>query len=542
MSREPAVVSGALPTPTADVAVLRYRIVRFLLAALSGGLIALPWLNPAWYPLAWVAFVPLLFAMERRGPVEVYLLWMFAAFVWVAASTYWVAEFVVNLRGYPPPWHVVTAAAFWLYVAQMFGLIGLAFRWLRGRWLPDAILLPALVVTAFSLYPMLFQTRLAEAQTQFLLALQGMDLVGAYGLDFLIVGTSVLIYTLLRGRRGSRECWVLVGGIALVGAWMAYGLLRLDYWDEQIAGWDTMAVGLVQPNDAVSMTIPPPRAGYTRERPPEMAATQRLAAAGAQVVLWPEARYKGYFDELGVREAYRAQVRELGVDLIFHDLRRERVGGERRSFNAAAHLGPEGQLDGIYRKMRVMAFGEYLPAFWRLPGIRWFSYRHLGEFLNPIRRGERHEVFETAAGRILPKICYETSFPAFIAAGVREGGPGLVLVFLSQDGWFGATRAPFQHLSASIVRGVENRVPMVHLINGGPSAATAPSGRVVARTEPFTELEQIIALPHSPAAGGSFFSRYPWLLPSVLYSLLGGAVFLRLAPAVRKRSWRALFE
>src|SRR5690625_1579042 len=476
--------------------------------------------------------------MERRGAVEVYLLWMFAAFVWVAASTYWVAEFVVNLRGYPPPWHVVTAAAFWLYVAQMFGLIGLAFHWLRGRPLPDALLLPSLVVTAFSLYPMLFQTRLAEAQTAFLVALQGVDLVGAYGRDFLIVLTSVLVYTLLRGGRGRAEAWALVGGVALLSAWMAYGLLRLDYWDEQVAGWDTMAVGLVQPNDAVSMTIPPPRVGYTREHPPEMAVTERLVAAGAELVLWPEARYKGYFDELSVREAYRAQVRELGVDLIFHDLRREWDEAGARSFNAAAHVGPDGQLSGIYRKMKVVAFGEYLPSFWRLPGIRLFSYRYLGEFLNPIRRGERHEVFETAAGRILPKICYETSFPAFIAAGVREGGPGLVLVFLSQDGWFGATRAPFQHLSASIVRGVENRVPMVHLINGGPSAATTPSGRVVARTEPFSEAEQVIALPYSPEAVGSFFSRYPWLLPSVLYALLAGAVLGRIVPTLRRRAGR----
>lgn len=506
---------------------------RLALAALTGALLFLPWLEPRLYLLAWVAFVPVLFAVERRGLLEAYLLWMLAGLVWCAGATYWMAEFVANLKEYAPPYNHVAASAFWVFIAQLFGATGLLFQWLRGRGMPDLWLLPVIFIALFSLYPMLFYTRLAEAQTEFLIAIQGVDLVGAHGLDFIIVLTSVLAYRLLRWQKTPVEVWSAAAAAMLLAGWMGYGAWRLHAWDAALAEQPTVMVGVVQPNDPVSIPIPPPRGGFTREYPPEMAATARLAAQGAEFVVWPEARYKGYFQEPNVRAAYTEQIAALGVPLIFHDLLRELRPAGVHSYNAAAYLDERGHLAGTYQKMKVMPFGEYLPPFWQLPGIRYFSHRYLGEFLRPIIPGEQHSVFEAAGVRVLPKICYETSFPEFIAEAVAQSHAQL-LVFMSQDNWFGQTRQPFQHLTASVLRGVENRVPVIHAINNGPSAAYLASGRLAGKADEFVEADLLVQVAYSADGGGSFYSLHPRLFTNTVYLALGLLVLGRVAAIVRR--------
>ena len=99
------------------------------------------------------------------------------------------------------------------------------------------------------------------------------------------------------------------------------------------------------------------------------------------------------------------------------------------------------------------------------------------------------------------------------------------MLFLSQDNWFGETSQPFQHRDMSVLRGVENRVPMVHLINNGPSVAIVPSGRVIASTQAFSRAERLVDIPFSANAGGSFYSRHAVLVQRSLYAALALLLF-----------------
>ena len=133
--------------------------------------------------------------------------------------------------------------------------------------------------------------------------------------------------------------------------------------------------------------------------------------------------------------------------------------------------------------------------------------------------------------RVVPKICYETAFPEFIAEAIGSDAGGKVLLFVSQDNWFGESSQPFQHRAMSIVRAVENRVPMLHLINNGPSVAALPSGRAIAGTPAFSRAEMLVDLPYSPTSGGSFFTRHAqhlnWFWYTALAVLLGCALWPR---------------
>ncbi|MFA5677371.1 MAG: apolipoprotein N-acyltransferase [Pseudomonas sp.] len=492
----------------------------------------LPWLNNDLYWVGWIAWLPLLYALRDTGPWSALFLGWVAGTVCFAGGSYWLAAFMVNLKQISPVLSMALAGVFWCYLGLIIGIACMLYRWLIGRlggW--ELLAFPLSVVAVMALYPMLFKTHFADGQVNFLLALQPIELTGAAGLDAVMALFAVLLYRLVakRSLRSGRQS-VLANQVAwaVVLAWLGYGLITLQNWDHKMQQWESRRIGLVQPNDPITLDIPEPAVGFSLEYPQEMAATQRLIAAGAQWVAWPEARYKGYFDNFSVRERYAREVARHGVPLIFHDVEREWQNAEHVSFNSVALLDGRGELRARYRKMLRMPFGEYLPAPWSWPMLQSLNDRVFGEFLRPLGAGEEHVAFTLNDMRVLPKVCYEAAFSGFVAEAVSTDGAGKMLLFLSQDNWFGESAQPFQHASMSILRGVENRVPMAHLINNGPSVVTAPNGRVLARSAAFNRAELLVSVPFDSTSGGSFFSRYPQLFMQLVYSGLTGLILFAL--------------
>lgn len=514
---------------TRDRADLAAVICRSLLAMLGGGLLGLPCVDSDWFAVAWVGFLPLLWAVEGRSPKAAYLLGALAGTVFWASVTYWLADFASNLKGYQSPYNTLAAALFWLYAGQSFGITLALYQWLRGRVpLGEPFVLPIVFVTIFSLYPMLFYLRLGEGQTSFTIALQAADITGAHGIDFMIALAGATLFALVARPRTRASSVALAVAAVLFAGWFGYGQYALSQWDRQVVDWPSKRIGIVQPNDPPSIAIPPPAPGYSRALPPEMEMTARLAAMGAELVVWPEARFKGYFDQQAVRDAYEYSVSSHGAAVLFHDLERRRVGGAPIQHNAAALLDGSGQHIGTYRKMKLFAFGEYAPLISEVPLLRAWVASYFGDFLGEITPGAAHETFAVAGMRVVPKICYESAFPGFVADSVVDQPEGKVIAILSQDGWFGESRQPYQHLWQSALRAVENRVPVVHAINNGPSGVILPNGRYAFRAAPFVRSESVVDMPYSPDSGGSFFSRHPRLFLGVVYAAFGVLVLLRL--------------
>ncbi|QCF27151.1 apolipoprotein N-acyltransferase [Hydrocarboniclastica marina] len=519
------------------------RTADFILAGVSGVLLALPYLLPQLFLISWIAFVPLLFALRDKGPGQSYLLGVVTGLTTFVAAAWWIIEFITRLKGYDLPLTLALAVLFWVYSAQLFGLLALAFAWLRRRsGVPDLVLFPVLLAVFFALFPMLFHIQLGESQSRFLVALQAISCTGVHGLDAVIALSSIVVFKLLSGRPVRGEVPALSAAVAVIALWLGFGFFSLSDWDRQMESWQTRNIGFVQHNTGPLLSPEPPTPGYSRGYPRAMELTEGLADAGAELVLWPETRFIQYFSKPHVRRAFESQVADMGVPLLFqdmeqvHDTESKNNRDVGREYNTALLLNARGEEQDRYRKIRRVAFGEYLPLVGDYPRMSAWVTGLFGGFYDNVSAGTEPKVFGVAGMSLVPLICYEAMFPELVAnATAAAKRKGQVLAVLSNNAWFGATRQPYQHLNASVLRAVENRAPLVHVINNGPSGVVLPNGRFLFQAPFGEEAGYLVDMPYSPESGGSFFTRNPYLFSGALYVLLAGFV---LSAMIRRRRSR----
>ncbi|WP_351234685.1 apolipoprotein N-acyltransferase [Streptomyces sp. NPDC002133] len=213
--------------------------------------------------------------------------------------------------------------------------------------------------------------------------------------------------------------------------------------------------------------------------------TRELAGRDVDLVVWGESSVGV---DLAARPDYAARLaavsREVGADVLVNvDARRsdERPGGppggaSGRIFKTTVLVGPDGPTGDRYDKMRLVPFGEYVPA---RALLGWAT--SVGKAAGEDRmRGSRQSVMvlqdgENRAGlRVGPLVCFESAFPDMSRRLVRSGTQLLVAQSATstfQDSW-----APAQHASLAALRAAETGRPMVHATLTGISAVYGPEG------------------------------------------------------------------
>ena len=137
---------------------------------------------------------------------------------------------------------------------------------------------------------------------------------------------------------------------------------------------------------------------------------------------------------------------------------------------------------------------------------------------------------------MLPLICYEVIFPGdAVPAGERPGW----LLNLTNDGWFGHSSGPYQHLQQARVRAIEEGLPLVRAANTGISGIIDPLGRLVASLPLGSEGVLDAGLPESISP--SLYARYGDRIAAGLLAIgLGLVIGRRRRDAkIRKRSAKA---
>jgi len=144
-------------------------------------------------------------------------------------------------------------------------------------------------------------------------------------------------------------------------------------------------------------------------------------------------------------------------------------------YNSIYVIDHAGSIRAVYDKVHLVPFGEYLPFEDVLERI---GLQTLTEQRGGFLAGDRHRLIAMpGAPSALPLICYEIIFPGELASVDQR--PGWI-VNVTNDGWFGISSGPYQHLQQSRVTAIEEGVPVARAANTGVSAVIDPVGRMVA--------------------------------------------------------------
>jgi apolipoprotein N-acyltransferase len=430
---------------------------RSAVGALAGALPVPAFPAPALWWWALVALVPWLL-LARSAPTgrrAVYDGWS-GGFGFMLAMHLWLL----------PNLHVFT-----LVIAALLGALWAPWGWLvrrflsgvpsRGRAAAALVVLPSgwLAVELVRSWQGLGGPwgMLGSSQWQVEPALRLASVGGVWLLSFLVVTVNVAVAVLLvvPAHRVAAVAGLLATAAVASAAWM--GAPRPDT--------DGRArIAVVQPGVV---------AGPDRRFAREEQLTRQLAGRDVDLIVWGESSV-GY--DLGNRPdlARRLAVlsRATGADILVNvDARRSDRPG---IYKSSILIGPDGPTGDRYDKMRLVPFGEYVPA---RSLLGWAT--SVGEAAGEDRRrGSRQVVMEAGPGlRIGPMVCFETAFPD-MSRHLTEDGTD-VLVAQSSTSTFQQSWAPEQHASLGALRAAETGRPFVHATLTGASAVYDASGRPI---------------------------------------------------------------
>lgn len=197
-------------------------------------------------------------------------------------------------------------------------------------------------------------------------------------------------------------------------------------------------------------------------------------------------------------------------------------GNQPLLFNSAALVSPQGQWAGRYDKIHLVPWGEYVPAKDLLSFANKLT-RESGDFTH----GRRRILLEAGGQRLGVFICYESIFPDEVRQFAAQGAQ--VFVNISNDGWFGDTSAPRQHLNMARMRAIENGRWVLRDTNSGITSSIDPLGRVVDRAP--RGVSAWLDAPYALVSETTFYTRhgdwFPWLCAIISLLALVASLPLR---------------
>ncbi len=438
------------------------------LAATGLGALAVAGYAPlGWFPLAILSLAGLFWLARATRPGRAFLLgWLYGLGLFLAGVS-WIFVSLSTYGGMPAPVAVIATLLFCAFMAlapaatlalacrltapgPARALLALPGAWLLLEWTRGWI---------FSGFPWL---ALGYSQAPDSPLAGFAPVFGVYGVSLaaaLLAGALALAATRGSGRRFAA---ILVLALPLAG----FGLGQVA-WTEPVG--EPVSVALVQGNIAQDMKF----------RPDRLEATLRFYAnaardSEARLVVLPETAFPVFRSMLPDEflEYLAEPARARGGDVVFGLAEDE---GPERYFNSATSVGaaPEGG----YRKHHLVPFGEFVP--W---GFRWLVDMMsipLGDFT----AGAADQGPIAAAGqRLALNICYEDAFGEERVAAARAA---TLLVNISNDAWFGASLAPWQHLQIGAMRSLEAGRWQLRANNTGITAILDERGRVRVSLAPF---------------------------------------------------------
>lgn len=425
--------------------------------ALSAGLLNIAFPQVEWWPLAWVALVPLLLILDGKSFRICFWAAYCAGLLFFALTLGWFIH--VTVPG---------AAVLIAYLSLFFGAFGAAVHFSQRLGLIQRLVfLPCVwVLLEYARAHLLSGfgwVLLGHSQAKNLAMIQIADLTGVYGVSFLVMLVNVFIAMSVRIKPGQKALWrkAHIAVIVVLVLAASYGTRLL----KQAPAWPSVRVGVVQPNIAQELKWDPSLQPWIVQKTIRL--SQDLQAQAPQLVVWPETSLPGIIgEEQELFGAIALQAKGSQTPILMGAVTAE----EGKYYNSAFLIDAQGKTAGRYDKIHLVPFGEYLPL---RPLLGWINrFVPLEDFT------EGKDYALLSADGVPPfgvLICFEDTVSEVRRNFVRAGAQ--FLVNMTNDAWFKDTKAPFLHAQAATFGSIEHRRSLVRSANTGFSGFIDPLGR-----------------------------------------------------------------
>jgi apolipoprotein N-acyltransferase len=429
--------------------------------------------------IAWVALVPFLLSLSQVAPRQGWWYGWLWGTVFMAGITVFVHQFGVL------PW-LSLALCMGLFYA-LFGLVAAALNTCRqplwrvlgvaGAWALCEMLRGSAGTIAFTFGD------LGYSQHEQLEIIQCASLIGHYGIGFLLLFFNAALATVLLAllppvwyRPGDwREFNRVAGRVALLGFVVMFavyfgGAFTLHAGRATLrrqVSVKSVSVAAVQGNIILPDRIGPK--DVDKCRGVYLGLSQGLPQT--DLIVWPETALPTNLNlSASLRQDLSALAQSRQANLI--------VGATEMTrghiFNSAYYVRLDGAFEGIYRKMNLVMFGEYVPFRRQLPFLSRYPIR-----MFDFTAGSRREVFSMPGLQVAPLICFEGTFPQDAREVVGKGAD--VIAIITSDMWSAGTSELAQHSLTGPFRAIEARKYVIRAASNGLTAIYDPNGEIVAQ-------------------------------------------------------------
>lgn len=455
------------------------------LALLSGVLQILIFPRFSFAYLAAFALVPLLWAAteEPRASRRFLTGWLAGCVFW-AGSCYWIYGVMHDYADLNAPAAAAIFVGFFLVKGMHLGVFAtLAGPMMRQPWALPAVAALWVAIEGTHQYLGFTWLQLGNAATSMEVVARLAPFAGVYGPSFALAAINVGVALLIMRR--PRLEWV---GLALLPAlFLLPGLPDGETGDRYAR--------LVQPAVNTQSIID----GWTpAENQAHLRLMEGLSTGGdvpPDLLVWPEYSVPlYYFDVAGWPDFVAHIAQAVDAPFIFNAIAFKEIDGVRRPLNSALTVDASGELVGRYAKMHLVPFGEFVP--WPFSAFIDKITLQSGDFAP----GGEASVSRINGRRLGVYICYENAF----ASGVRRftANGAEVLVNISNDGWYGATAARYQHLLLARMRAIENQRWILRATADGITTSINRAGQI---TPPLPSFQ-----PGAVTASFSYSTELTW--------------------------------
>ena len=494
-----------------------------------------------WWPLAWIALVPWAHLAFRTNLTRRDYGWLY-----LAAIAYWALTMQGIRHAHPAMFVAWLALAAYLavYPVAWVALSRVALFGGQPRSVnpsdpstdrdsaPSDETSPPRVSSAWWILPVVWvglecvrnyfltgvsAVMLGHTQANVAVVIQIADLLGTYGVSFLVAMVNVALASWLIDRQARRG---VIIGCAALGLTLIYGVWRIAEVDSMTSG-STLRIALVGRDEPIIFEQDVDREleifdAYFLE---SLTAAEAAGRRGESidVVVWPESMFTGGLPYLVADPQRPLDVpEEAGMDdAAFRELLKvnrqrfeARAGQVQAALRGAAgqaagpelivgcsviryhhpagghsgcvHVAADGKVANYYAKTHLVMFGEYIPLIDYLPWIDRFVPPGMG-----VLPGDGPVAMHIGDSIVSPNVCIETAVERVTINQVRQliaaGSPPDWIVNVTNDGWFDRSSVVEHHLRCAQLVAVGCRRPVLIAANGGPTAWIDGSGRIVER-------------------------------------------------------------